>query len=54
MGEVYRDRRKTEPRRRWLDDVQNITGLSLQEAEKAARDHFKWKQGVMEITRGHS
>ena len=32
------------PTRVWLNDVQDITDLSLQEARKAARNLCKWRQ----------
>ena len=45
-------RKRRKPRRSWFNDVQDITGLSLQEAKEVARDCCKWRQKVMEVTRG--
>ena len=42
-------RKRGRPRRRWLDDVQDITGLSLQVAKEVDRDRCKWRQIVTEV-----
>ena len=51
MLEMGAQRKRGRPRRRWLDDVNDITGLSLQEANEAGRDQCKCRQRVMEVTR---
>ena len=52
LGMGKGQRKRGRPRRRWLDDVQDITGLSLQEAKEVVRDCCKWRQKVMEVTKG--
>ena len=50
MGEGKRNRGR--PRRRWLDEVVQTTGMSLQQLKEAVRDRVGWRGVVMEVTRG--
>jgi exonuclease III len=50
MGEGKRERGR--PRTRWLDEIKERTGLSLQELKEAVRDRVGWRGKVMDVTRG--
>jgi len=45
-------RSRGQPRRRWMDEVMETTGLQLQMLKKAARDRVGWKDVVRVVTRG--
>jgi len=40
------------PRRRWMDEVMETTGLRLQQLKEAARDRVGWRDVVKIVTRG--
>jgi len=40
------------PRRKWLDEVVETTGLRLQQLKEAVRDRMGWRDVVRVITRG--
>ena len=50
MGEGGRGRGR--PRRRWMDEVTESTGMKIWEAQEAAGDRYGWRRLVMEIARG--
>ena len=50
MGDGARGRGR--PRTRWLDEIKECTGLSLQELKEAAQDRDGWRGKVMGVTRG--
>jgi hypothetical protein len=52
MGDGHRNRGR--PRRRWLEDITELTGLRLQELKMAARDRRGWREMVRVVTRGCS
>jgi len=50
MGSVSRSRGR--PRRRWLDEVVEVTGLSLQHLKEAARDRNGRRELIHVVTKG--
>jgi len=50
MGEGQRKRGR--PRSRWLDGIEEDTGMSLQELTETTRDRTEWRRKVMMVTRG--
>jgi len=50
MGGGIRSRGR--PRRRWLNEVVEVTGLSLQHLKEAAREGNGWKELIHVITKG--
>jgi Reverse transcriptase (RNA-dependent DNA polymerase) len=50
MGEGKRGRGR--PRTRWLDEIREITGRSLQELNEAARDRNGWRKVVVCVSKG--
>ena len=50
MGEGQRKRGR--PRSRWLDSIEEDTGMSLQELTETTRDRTEWRRKVMMVTRG--
>jgi len=40
------------PRRRWLDELVEVTGLSLQHPKEAARDRNGWRKLIHVVTKG--
>jgi len=52
MGNGKRGRGR--PRRRWMDEVVETTGLPLQQLKKAARDRVGWKYVVKSHHHGTS
>jgi len=39
------------PRRQWLDEIVETTGLSIWEAQEATRDRCGWRRFVMKVAR---
>jgi len=50
MGGGSRSRGR--PRRRWLDEVVEVAGLSLQHLKEAARDRNVWRELIHVVTKG--
>jgi hypothetical protein len=50
MGEGKRSRGR--PKMRWMDEILEVTGLSLPKLLEATRNRLAWRSKVMEITRG--
>jgi hypothetical protein len=50
MGNGSRSRGR--PRRRWLDELTEATGLHLQRMKEVARDRDGWRMLVHVVTRG--
>jgi len=44
LGMGCGSRSRGHPRRRWLDEVVEVTGLSLQHLKEAARDRNRWRR----------
>jgi len=40
------------PRRRWMDEVVQTTGLRLHQLKEAARDRVGWRDVVRVVSRG--
>jgi len=40
------------PRRRWLDEVVEVAGLSLEHLKEAARDRNGWRELILVVTKG--
>ena len=49
MGEGKRMRGR--PKQRWMDEIVDVTGLTLQELKEAVRDRKGWRKRVMWVTR---
>jgi len=45
-------RSRGRPRIRWLDEVVEVTGLSLQHLKEAARDRNGWRELNQVVTKG--
>jgi hypothetical protein len=52
MGGGKRGRRR--PRMRWLDEIKQLTGLSLQELKEKVRDREAWRSIIMTVTEGRN
>ena len=50
MGDGARGRGRSKTR--WLDEIKECTGLSLQELQDAAQDRDGWRGKIMDVTRG--
>jgi len=51
LGMVGGARGRGRPRRRWLDEVVETTGLNIWEVQEATRDRCGWRRFVMEVAR---
>jgi len=49
MGSGARGRGR--PRRRWLDEVIETTGLNIWEAQAATRDRCEWRRFLMNVAK---
>jgi len=49
MGGRGRARGRSRPRRQWLDEMVETTGLSIWEAQEATLDCCGWRRFVMEV-----
>jgi len=47
-------RKRGRPRTRWLDGIEEDTGMSLQELTEATRNRTGWREMVMMVTRGRT
>jgi ribosomal protein L7/L12 len=54
MGMGGGKRERGRPKIRWLDEIKELTGLSLQELKEAVRDREKWRNIVRTVTRGRT
>jgi len=52
MGDGSRGRGR--PRTRWIDEVREMTGLSLYKLREETRDREMWKRRIIAVTRGRS
>ena len=52
LGMGAGQRKRGRPRRRWMDEVKDITGKSLQELKEMARDRDMWRIMVRAVTKG--
>jgi exonuclease III len=50
MGEGKRGRGR--PNRRWMDDIRELTGRTLQDLKEDVQDRAKWRRMVQGVTRG--
>ena len=50
MGNGSRSRGR--PRRRWMDEIREVTGLGLTELSTVAADRMRWRRLVKVVTRG--
>jgi len=52
LGKGGGSRSKGRPRRRWLDEVVEVAGLSLQHLKEAARDINGWRELIHVVNKG--
>jgi len=45
-------RSRGHPKRRWLDEVVEVAGLSLQHLKEAAKDRNGWRELIHVVTKG--
>ena len=50
MGNGARSRGR--PRRRWIDEIVDVTGIALSKLTRIARDRDGWRRLVIVVTRG--
>jgi hypothetical protein len=53
LGQVAGYRRRGKPRMRWLDSINEATGLQLDALKEAVQDREKWHMLVEEWNREH-
>jgi len=52
LGIGSKSKSRGRPRRRWLDEVVDVTGLSLQRLKEAARDRKLWRKPIHVVIMG--
>jgi len=52
MGD--RSRGRGRPRTRWMDEVREMTGLSLYKLREETREREMWRSRIIAVTRGSS
>ena len=51
VGKCEGKREKGRQRKRWLDNLKEVTGKDLKELKEMVQDRSKWRSFVQEITR---
>ena len=54
LGEMSGKRRRGRPKTRWLDNVNNIKGPSINSMRWDARDRSKWRSATAVVARGRT
>ena len=54
LGEMSGKRRRGRPRTRWLDNVNNIKGPSINSMRWDARERAKWRSATAVVARGRT
>ena len=51
VGHGGRKKRQGSPRMRWIDEIRELTDMSLYELNRAVVDRDEWRKRVMNVTR---
>jgi hypothetical protein len=50
MGEGKRGRGR--PRTRWIDEIKQLMGLTMEQLKEAVKDRTRWRQMIIDVTKG--
>ena len=54
LGKIEGRRKKGRPRTRWMDNVQEIIGMSVRQLKDSSKKREMWRRQVIEVTKSRT